>query len=88
MAEPQKYWAEWEKPRPTLSKEDRTPHPPELISPDLSKPVPIPAGTYQVSVMIVLTTPTAGSSEGETIRSTRVDKLVTVQLGPKPEPDE
>lgn len=85
MADPKKYWAECEKPRPTIPKEDRIPHPPELIPAHLSKPVPIPAGTYQLSVTILLNTPElvvaypASSRDGE---------LITVQLGPKPEADE
>lgn len=88
MAEPQKYWAAREKPRRQVPPGDRTPLPPEPIPPP--KAIPIPAGTYQLNVMIVLTTPaTVGLEGGDSARTTiNMDPPITIQLGPKPEPGE
>lgn len=85
MADPQNYWSEVEKPRPTIPKEDRRSHPPDLIPSHLSTAVPIPAGTYQLSIGILLHTP---ESVGEYRSSSRDGGLITVELGPKPEPGE
>ncbi len=90
MAEPQKYWAERDKPRQTIPKDDTNPHAPDPIPPHLSKPVPIPAGTYQIYVGISLNTPAIAAEEKgmNSERTTTDDPPIRVQLGPKPEPDE
>lgn len=88
MGEPQKYWAAREKPTKQLPQGDRTPLTPEPIPPP--RPVPISPGTYQIVVTTMLTTP--GTFEPEREESTRTtinfDRPITVQLGPKPQPDE
>ncbi len=88
MADPQKYWAAQNKPRRQLPPDEKTPHPPELIPPP--KPVPIPAGTYQLSVFMLLNTPAIAVEERgmSSDRSTTGDPPITVQLGPKPETGE
>ena len=90
MAEPQKYWAEREKPRPTIPKEYTSPHPPDVIPPHLSKAVPIPEGAYQLSVFISLNTPAIAAEERgmSSERTTTDDPPIKVLLGPKPEPGE